>query len=127
VLKNGKKRSTVWAAGGVPDVPQPLRNHMWAWLTGRSEGESPRNSAAITSLETRMDALERSFRTMRLEWEDVYDRLMKAAARLNARTRREAAVENLPTPNEAEQPQAAAGTLGTHDMLAAQRNRRGKP
>jgi len=83
-------------------------------------------SPKITDLEQRMDALERGFRSMRLEWEDVYDKLMKAAARLNARTRREKP-EDAPAPPNAD-PGIQPYITGSHAQLAAARAKlRGTP
>jgi len=94
---------------------------MGGWFK-RSEGGKLQEPAAITPLEQRVEALERGHRSMRLEWEDVYDRLMKAAARLNARTRREVA----PEPPDQVDPvtETPAPGLGTHALLTEARARR---
>jgi len=94
---------------------------MGNWF-GWSEGGKQEIPAAVTALEQRMEALERTNRSMRLEWEDVYDRLMKAAARLNARSRRAAPdpIEEESSPATPEQPLS----LGTHAMLKQARERR---
>lgn len=102
---------------------------MWAWLSDRSEGGKQKLSAQIHTVEQRLDDLETRFRSLKMEWEDVYDKLHKAAQRLNARTRRDKRDEEPPA---AEQPvEAGAGPapvhgLGSHDQLEAARNRRAR-
>jgi len=120
-LKTLKNGSTVWVAGGICVLLVAVLHSMGDWFR-RSEGGKPQPREAATPLEQRLEALERSHRTMRLEWEDVYDRLMKAAARLNARNRRD---KPEPQP-EADAPNTVDGLphLGTHDVLAAARGRR---
>ena len=93
------------------------------WWTSQDEGGNRRHGASITALEQRLDTLERGQRSLKLEWEDVYDRLMKAAARLNARTRRAAADEASPEPVERPTP-GNLSSLGTHEILQGARNRR---
>jgi len=89
----------------------------------RSEGGDEKDRARMTACEQRLDSLERGQRSMRLEWEDVYDRLMKAAARLNQRSRRAAVVD---PPEEIERIPVAdvQHTTGSHETLAAARQRR---
>lgn len=77
----------------------------------------------IGALEKRLEGLESGFRTIRLEWEDVYDRLMKVMGRLNARIRKsesvtspEADVETIGNP-----PPAVFAVTGSHAVLAAAR------
>jgi len=118
-----KKSSTVWVAGGLLGlVLVAVLTDMGNWF-GRAKVGTKEKPVSKTALEERMDTLERSFRSMRLEWEDVYDKLMKAAARLNARTRREA-----PAPSDEEvAPEKIAPpgpTLGTHSVLEEARTRR---
>jgi len=95
------------------------------WWSGRSEGENKEILRAITALELRVNGLEIENRSLKLEWENAYDKLMKAAARLNARTRRETA-EDAPTPPNGDPVTPSTG-LGSHDVLAAARARRGRP
>ncbi len=93
----------------------------------RREGGIVQIPVTDTATEQRLDALERVVRSLRLEWEDVYDKLMKAAARLNARTRREKD-EELPPPRNGDEMQPTPVGTGTHAVLsAARRGRRGEP
>jgi len=92
------------------------------WWSRRSEGGNAVGMKAFTDLVQRQDTLERGFRSMRMEWEDVYDKLMKAAARLNARTRREKQEDAPPLP--VEPGQQAPHITGSHGQLAAARARR---
>jgi len=93
------------------------------WWTDLREGGNLRLRRSVTALELRVDALEISNRSIKLEWESVYDKLMKAAARLNARTRRAAVDEASPEPVEVV-PASMKNSLGSHEELAAARARR---
>jgi len=97
---------------------------MGGWFS-RSEGGIAEYRRDFTALEQRIDTLERSNRGLKLEWETVYDKLMKAAARLNARTRRatadETALEDTVATLAEEQT-----TQGTHAILSEARARRGR-
>jgi len=99
---------------------------MWADWFGYAKVKKERPPADLTALEQRLDGLESGFRAMKLEWEDVYDKLHKAAQRLNARTRRQSREDEPPEQVDPVAPPPVHGT-GTHDMLAAARNRRGRP
>ncbi len=92
---------------------------MLDWF-GRAKVEIAEPTAAITALQLRLDTLESSVRALKIEWEDVYDRLHKAAARLNARTRREKRDEE-PPPAESEPDLPAVHSLGNHEMLSRAR------
>ena len=93
------------------------------WWADLREGGNLRLRRSITALELRVDGLEISNRNLKLEWESVYDKLMKAAARLNARSRRAAIDEAAPEPLEVV-PGSMKNSLGTHEELLAARNRR---
>ena len=90
---------------------------------GRSEGGKEVKPPTNTALEERMDTLERGMRSLKMEWENVYDKLMKAAARLNARSRR-AAGEEPPELIAEPGPPEVEHVTGSHAALAAARNRR---
>ena len=93
------------------------------WWADLREGGNLRLRRSITALELRVDGLEISNRNLKLEWESVYDKLMKAAARLNARSRRAAEAE--PEPVEVvPSPSGMKNSLGTHEELLAARSRR---
>lgn len=78
-----------------------------------------------TALEQRVAALETANRSLKMEWEDVYDKLHKAAQRLNQRTRREKREEEPPPAEESSAP--APHLLGNHELLANARKNRGRP
>jgi rubrerythrin len=63
---------------------------MWPFKTLGSASEVPKSwEDRLRSVEKTQEDLAGSVKKLRLEWEDVYDRLVKAAARLNARDRAE--------------------------------------
>ncbi len=54
---------------------------------------SPRRDAdTVATLSRRVEALETDRKTLRIEWDDVLDRLERLAGRLAKRTQRESAV-----------------------------------
>jgi len=87
------------------------------WKIG---GAKEQPTAPKTDVEQSLNALKADMRGLRLEWESVYDKLMKVVSRLNARSRREAQTEET---EEVERPAAPAG-IGTHELLSAARARR---
>ncbi len=63
---------------------------MWPWKRQPTVAEVPQDhSDRLRSVEKTLEDLAISHRKLRLEWEDVYDRISKAVARLNARDRAE--------------------------------------
>ncbi len=75
-----------------------------------------RNGAAI-------DNLESGEKKIRLEWEDVYDRVTRTMGRLNARIRKAEATESdEQEPQQGKAPEVQA--TGTHAILSAYRKRR---
>ena len=93
-------------------------------FAGGAKVEIQEKPAAITSVEQRLDTIEAGIRGLRLEWENVYDKLMKAVSRINARHRREHAE---PPPAELEEEPAPPATgMGTHAVLQQARERRAR-
>jgi len=96
--------------------------------------ENERPLADITALKQEVDDLKRQIRGLKLEWENVYDKLMKAAARINARHRRQQQEEPPPAdqfdeetnrqPTPTSHPEHG---FGSHEALTAARGRRGRP
>jgi hypothetical protein len=95
---------------------------MWPWNRG---GEN-KHLGRIEALEKAVEAHNSGVKAIRLEWEDVYDRVNRTMGRLNARIRKSEAVQPGETDPEASgQPQMPFGTpTGTHAMLDAMRSRR---
>jgi len=80
----------------------------------------------VSALAQRVDSLETANRTLKMEWEDVYDKMHKAAQRLNARTRRDTREKEPPAADDVIEP-ALVQAMGSHQMLEQARARRGKP
>jgi len=97
---------------------------MWVDWFAKAKVENGGLRAHTTALEQRIDTLESRFRTLKMEWEDVYDKLHKAAARLNARTRREKREDEEPPPAEPQSEQESPHSLGSHAMLTEARKSR---
>ena len=94
----------------------------WSFAIPKVENNRP--LADTTALELRLDSLERDFKSMRLEWENVYDKVIKAVGRINARERRKTRAEE--EPPEVQEPTPAQQFVhGDHATLAAARSRRG--
>ena len=96
---------------------------MW----GLTRGERKQEKERIDALELRCEALERAAKTIKLEWEDVYDRLTRTMGRLNARIRKSESLESPESPDEVDPKAPAPITYptGDHAILAAARARRG--
>lgn len=80
----------------------------------------------VRGLEDRLEALERGFKSLRLEWEETYERLYKVMGRLNARLRASKTDEpegggHQDTPPLAVPPQLQPGY---HERMQAHRRRR---
>ena len=93
-------------------------------LFGRAKVEIEGPLAGPTALELRLDTLEREFKALRLEWENVYDKVITAVGRINARKRRAAA----PVDEDEEVQETTPARQfehGDHATLAAARQRRG--
>jgi len=95
---------------------------MWPWTRG---GEN-KHIRRIEALEKAIEGQISGLKAIRLEWEDVYDRVNRTMGRLNARIRKSEAVQPAETDSEASpQPQMPFGApTGTHAMLDAMRSRR---
>lgn len=96
----------------------------WPWTRG-GENQQPER---IDALEKAVEALERGSKVIRLEWEDVYDRLTRTMGRLNARIRKSESLESPESPEEVD-PKGATPTGiqgGEHGLLVAMRARRGR-
>jgi len=91
-------------------------------LTPWAKVEIERPLAENTALKQRVDDLERQLRGMKLEWENVYDKLMKAVSRINARSRRENQEE--PPPAELPEDEPPLHGFGSHAALRAARERK---
>jgi len=89
----------------------------WADRGGRKQA-----LGRIAALEEAHEGLKREYRVIRLEWEDVYDRLTRTMGRLNARIRKNEAQE--PTEGPRPEPEGEVKPSGTHGLLKAARARR---
>jgi len=74
---------------------------MWPW---KSQPKPLEVSAAwedrLLRVEKTQDSIAGAFKKLQLEWEDVYDRIIKAVGRLNARDRTERKAEQEQAPPE---------------------------
>lgn len=91
---------------------------MWAWNRGGEKEQLER----IAALEKAVEGLVTGTKSIRIEWEDVYDRMNRTMGRLNARIRKEA--EQQAAHEDSPEPDAKAGPTGTHAILSAMRERR---
>jgi len=85
-------------------------------------------STQIEALEKAVDGFESRTKLLRMEWEDVFDRMNRVMGRLNARIRKSEAVSS--SENDAEDPQKGVApsppvATGTHGILQDVRRRRG--
>ena len=82
---------------------------MWPFTPRQAESSS--TLTRISELESRCKTLEAGRKALELEWEDVYERLRKAAARLNQRVRddeaRDKKLEDAPGPTNGHQAMTA--------------------
>jgi len=79
----------------------------------------------IEALEKAVEGLERGAKVIRLEWEDVYDRLTRTMGRLNARIRKSETLSDPESPDEVS-PKGVdppAQHVGDHAMLVRMRAR----
>jgi len=95
-----------------------------SWL--RDRGGETKHLERIEALEKRLESLESAARLLKSEWIDTYDRLNRVMGRLNARIRKNKALEGSESDDQ-ETPNTVAPPLsgtGTHDMLAMHRAQR---
>lgn len=80
--------------------------------------------AIFDEAERNTSTVQRDLKKIRLEWEDVYDRITRTMARLNARIRKS---EGLADPESETEPgpQGAATPHGSHATLTQMRARHG--
>jgi len=72
-----------------------------------------------------MEGFESRTKLLRMEWEDVFDRMNRVMGRLNARIRKSEGL-SAPESDAGETPQPAAsppGVAGTHEALARMRGK----
>jgi len=92
---------------------------MWGWTRG---GEN-RHLGRIEALEKAIEGHNSALKVIRIEWEDVFDRMNRVMGRLNARIRKSESTESeTETAPQAEMP--FGPPTGTHAMLDAMRSRR---
>lgn len=105
----------------------------WGWGAGGRKRDMERFAAFEKALERlvmavkanseAIDKLHSGEKKIRLEWEDVYDRITRTMGRLNARIRKAEATES--DEPEAPRGQAPQSHLpGTHEILEAHRRKR---
>jgi hypothetical protein len=96
---------------------------MFGWTRG---GEN-RNLERIEAIEKAIEGHNSALKVIRIEWEDVFDRMNRVMGRLNARIRKsegaQAPESDAEATPQAEMPFGAPS--GTHAMLDAMRRRRG--
>lgn len=80
-------------------------------------------SEDIGALQTAQQRLESGLKAIRLEWEDVYDRLNKMVSRLNARIRKSEGQAALESDDQTIPQGTAPPRRGTHDILQEARKR----
>ena len=100
---------------------------MW----GRDRGGRKQEEKRIQTLEQAVEGLQRDSKVIRLEWEDVYDRVTRTMGRLNARIRKSEAltgsegdIEGSTLPPAS--PPVEVLPTGTHGLLTQMRARRRK-
>jgi hypothetical protein len=95
---------------------------MFSWIRG---GEN-KHLERIEALEKAIEAHNSGLKAIRLEWEDVYDRVNRTMGRLNARIRKSEAFQAPESDAGAttEAPVSFGQATGTHAMLDAMRSRR---
>jgi len=96
---------------------------MFGWTRG---GEN-KHLERIEALEKALEGQNSALKVIRIEWEDVFDRMNRVMGRLNARIRKSESVQAPESDTEAT-PQAEmpfGPQVGTHAMLDAMRRRRG--
>lgn len=102
---------------------------MLQWLF-RRKAESDRLQALLTDLTTRIEALERGQKGIRLEWEDAFTRLEKMIGRMTGALKRASAPESdetgAPRPEPGVHRVGSSDGLvrGTHEALNEMRQRR---
>jgi len=96
---------------------------MFGWTRG---GEN-KHSEAIDALKKAIEGHNSALKVIRLEWEDVFDRLNRIMGRLNARIRKSEGLQAPESDTEAapQAPNPFETPTGTHSMLDAMRRRRG--
>jgi len=63
---------------------------MWPWKRQLTASEVPRSLVdRLERVEKTQEENDRAWRKLKLEWEDVYDRLERIVARINARSRKD--------------------------------------
>ncbi len=93
-----------------------------SWLLGRG-GESGLRER-IKALEEAVDHHKREVKSLRLEWEDVYDKVNRVMGRLNARIRKAGATSG-PESDDQGAPHTPASPTGTHGLLSEMRAKHG--
>ena len=95
---------------------------MFSWIRG---GEN-KHLERIEALEKAIEAHNSGLKAIRLEWEDVYDRVNRTMGRLNARIRKSEGLQAPESDSDAasEAPVPFGQATGTHAMLDAMRSRR---
>ena len=99
----------------------------WGSQPPTGGGENKENDA-IRALERRIESLESAQKILKLEWEDVFDKMGRMMGRLNARIRKNLAneaAEELPeaTLEHPEGPRPLDHVSGSHGLLQQARNR----
>jgi len=93
----------------------------WSGRGGRKQ-----ENERIHALEERQETLESGLRLLKTEWISTYDKLNSVMGRLNARIRKNKALEEVEAETEEEMaPAPTVQVSGTHGLLAARRARRG--
>jgi len=88
----------------------------------RDRGGRKQEEERIEALERAVERHDSATKAIRLEWEDVYDRLNKTMGRLNARIRKS---EGTTAPESNAKPEEGAGPPGQHAVLSEMRRRTG--
>ena len=87
----------------------------------KARADESERLAQIAALEKAVDALESAMRAIKLEWENVYDKVNRTMGRLNARIRKSEATAG--PENDAEL-QEGARPPGAHAVLTEMRRKR---
>lgn len=96
-------------------------------MFGWGRGGENENSEEIKTIKKAIEGHNSALKVIRLEWEDVFDRLNRVMGRLNARIRKSEGLQAPESDSEGttEAPPSFQTPTGTHAMLDAMRRRRG--
>lgn len=103
------------------------------WWFSRDEPSPPSDRKRLAEIEDRLDSIDRTIKSIRLEWEESYDKLHHLMARVTKR-QKDLARAQTESETESAEPQDAPGApngnevrshYGQHSILTEMRRRHG--